>query len=68
MIQTLGMPMIGNRNVRQPVRRGVAVGEVSLVVGKVPVSVDDLADGGSVLTDTQESNGPVLWMQMGIVR
>src|SRR4249920_1715128 len=32
---------------RRWVRRGVAVGEVPVVVGKVPVSVNDLADGGA---------------------
>jgi len=32
---------------RRWLRRGIAVGEVSLVVGKVPVSVDDLGDGGA---------------------
>ena len=31
---------------RRSVRRGVVIGEVPVVVGKVPVSVDDFADGG----------------------
>ena len=38
MIRALGTPMIGTAMPRRWLRRGIAVGEVSLVVGKVPVS------------------------------
>jgi hypothetical protein len=46
-VRALWMPVIGTTTPHWLVRRGVVVGEVAPVVGVVPASVDDLADGGA---------------------